>query len=74
MQIELDDDAALVLFEMLTSRSEEAVAGPKLDPAERNALACLEGALERTLVAPLSPDYGVILGRARESLVQRFGG
>jgi hypothetical protein len=38
MLIDLDKDAALVLFELLTSREEELVGSLKLQPPERNAL------------------------------------
>lgn len=73
MQIDLDSDAALVLFELLVSREEQIVAALQLKAAERNALRCLEGTLEKTLVAPLSVDYVTLLTKARNSLVERLG-
>jgi hypothetical protein len=74
MLIDLDKDAALVLFELLTSREEELVGSLKLQPPERNALRSLEGALERTLVEPFSPEYASLLASARKALVDRGGG
>jgi hypothetical protein len=71
--IDLDKDAALVLFELLTSREEELVGSLRLGPPERNALRSLEGALERTLVEPFSPEYASLLALARTALVDRGG-
>ena len=73
MQIDLDSDAALVLFELLASREEQIVSALQLEAAERNALWCLEGSLEKVLVGPLSPSYGALLQNARKSLVERGG-
>jgi hypothetical protein len=67
--ITLDDDVALVLFELLAAGRLE----PGLEAAERNALWQLEGYLEKTLVQPFSPDYSQLLEQAKASLVQRFG-
>lgn len=67
--ITLDDDVALVLFELLASERIES----NLDASERNALWALEGYLEKTLTQPFSPDYAQLLEKARASLVERFG-
>jgi hypothetical protein len=67
--ITLDDDVALVLFELLASERLE----PGLDPSERNALWQLEGYLEKSLVQPFSPDYSQLLEQAKASLLERFG-
>ena len=66
--ITLEDDEALVLFEVLASG--------RLQPpgiAERNALWGLEGHLERELVAPFKVNYSEILDAARASLIARYG-
>jgi len=73
MPLELDKDAALVLFEFLASREEEVVNTLKLEAPERNALWSLEGALEKVLVEPLSPDYQSLLATARKALIDRGG-
>lgn len=67
--ITLENDEALVLFELLKSESLEAsVATP-----ERDALWGLEAALEKQLVEPFSPDYAKLLEKARQSLITRCG-
>jgi len=70
--ITLDDDVALVLFELLASERIERDL-PGLEAPERNALWALEGCLERTLVQPFLPEYYELLKQARASLVERFG-
>ena len=67
--ITLDDDVALVLFELLTSERIEV----GLDVPDRTALWALHGYLEKTLVQPFSADYDQLLQRARASLAERFG-
>ncbi|RYD14021.1 MAG: hypothetical protein EOP90_15610 [Lysobacteraceae bacterium] len=70
--ITLDDDVALVLFELLASdRIENELRG--LEAPERIALWALEGCLEKNLVEPFSPEYAQLLEKARVSLVERFG-
>jgi len=71
-KISLDDDAVIVLFEMLTSKKIEDQL-PNLEISERNAIWLLEGSLEKVLVQPLSPNYEQALNKARDSLVKRFG-
>ncbi len=73
MQLELDNETALVLFELLSAREEELVRSLKLAPAERNALWFLEAALQRVLSEPLSPEYRALLANARKVLVERCG-
>ena len=73
MQVELDNETALVLFELLVSREEELVRSLNLEPAERNALWSLEAALERVLAEPFSPEYKTLLANARKVLVERGG-
>ena len=67
--ITLDDDVALVVFELLASERLE----PGLEPAQRNALWQLENCFEKSLVQPFSPDYSKLLEQAKASLVERFG-
>jgi hypothetical protein len=70
--ITLEDDEALVLYELLASeRIEKEVPG--LEAPERNALWALSCLLEKTLVQPFSPDYHQLLQKARVSLIERFG-
>jgi len=68
-QVTLEEDEALVLFELLASgRLTDGV-----DIPERNALWTLEAALQRQLAAPFSADYTAQLEQARTSLVARSG-
>jgi hypothetical protein len=69
VQIELADDEALVLFELLASgRLSDSVDAP-----ERNALWALEALLQKQLVAPLAENYSSLLEQARSSLMARYG-
>jgi len=68
VRITLEDDEALVLFELLASRTVEATSAP-----ERNALTALQGLLEKQLVGPFSANYAQLLAAARSSLVARYG-
>lgn len=69
VQIELADDEALVLFELLASgKLADGVEAP-----ERNALWALEALLEKQLTAPFSESYANLLEQARASLVVRYG-
>jgi hypothetical protein len=67
--ITLEDDEALVLFEVLASGRLQT---PGI--AERNALRGLEAHLQREFVAPYSVDYAGKLAAARASLIARYGG
>ena len=69
MHIELADDEALVLFELLASgRLASGLAAP-----ERNTLWALEALLQKQLVAPFSENYLDLLEQARLSIVARYG-
>lgn len=70
--ITLDDDVALVLFDLLASERIESDL-PGLEAPERNALRALEGCLEECLVGPFSPEYIRLLEKAKISLVERYG-
>ena len=67
--IELADDEALVLFELVASGK----LSEHVDVPERNALWALEALLQRQLVAPLSRNYSEQLAAARASLVTKYG-
>lgn len=69
VQIELADDEALVLYELLAS---DTLADGAEAP-ERNALWVLEALLEKQLTAPFSESYASLLEQARASLVVRYG-
>ena len=69
VQIELADDEALVLFELLASgKLSDSVEAP-----ERNALGALEALLQKQLVAPFADNYSNLVEQARASLVVRYG-
>jgi hypothetical protein len=75
MTIELDDDAALVLFDLLNGYGEND-DGRTLairNAAERNSLWSLASALEKSLVAQFQPDYVAQLERARARAEERAG-
>lgn len=69
-RLELDRDAALVLFEMLTRRRPDAVVRAR-DAAEQVALWELEAALERGLSEPLRGSYDELVAAARGRLRDR---
>jgi hypothetical protein len=75
MTIELTEDEALVLFELLqgygVSNNGRNLAVERA--AERNALWALEAALERTLVTPFRADYAEKLDDARQRLELQGG-
>lgn len=70
--LKLDGDEALLLFEWLLHRKEQA--GLVADPCERALLGRLEGQLEEHLVAPFRDDYDEWLRLARERVLRRFAG
>jgi hypothetical protein len=72
--LELDQDAAIVIFELLSKHDGGGGSSLALSPADEYALDQLLGCLERKLVEPLSSNYGETVERARASLLQRFGG
>jgi hypothetical protein len=67
--IELADDEALVLFELLASGK----LTEHVDISERNALWAGEALLQKQLVAPFASDYAEQLQLAKASLVTRYG-
>ena len=67
VHIDFSDDEALVLFEWL-SRQDESRTLEFDDQAEQRVLWDLLAQLERTLTAPLSPDYRARLANARASV------
>lgn len=76
MKLELTEDEALVLFELLANygtRSDATVL-PIQHPAERNALWAVQAALERHLVPPFQDTYQAQLEAARTRLVESGGG
>jgi len=72
--LELDQDAAIVIFELLSRHNEGEGSSLALSSADQCALDQLLGCLERKLVEPLSSNYRETVERARASLLQRFGG
>ena len=72
ISIEIDQDVALVLFELLADFYDQD-ALPVRDPSDRLALVRLSGALESTLVEPFQPNYKDLLEAARASLKTQFG-
>ena len=72
--LELDRDAAIVIFELLSKHNEGAGSSLTLTPADGCAFDQLLGSLESTLVEPFSAEYSETVERARASLLQRFGG
>lgn len=75
MKIDLTEDEALVLFELLADygTSDDGRQLVVRHAAERNALWAVHAALERGLVAPFQPDYSDQLSAAR-SRVEEQGG
>lgn len=61
--IELTNDQALVLFEVLQWLED---AGPFADQAEQRVLWDMQCVLERQLAEILSPNYGQLLDEARQ--------
>lgn len=75
MTVDISEDDALVLFDLLSDRGRES-GGRSLvirSAAERNALWHLEAALERSLVPSLEKSYADQVREARERL-EREGG
>jgi hypothetical protein len=75
MVIDLSENEALVLFDMLQAYEEQD--DPRLvavrHAAERNALWALSAQLEKRLIAPFRHDYDELLEEAR-SRVEEQGG
>jgi hypothetical protein len=68
--IQLDDDAALVLFDLLASGRLDLDG---LGLPERRALSLLLGALETQLAGPLTENYQQHLAVAGLALISRYG-
>ena len=75
MTIELSNDEALVLFELLSDygTTDEGRRLEVRNAAERNALWSLEAALEKVMVTPLQADYAEKLAAAQDRLEQKGG-
>jgi hypothetical protein len=67
MHIELTDDEAVVLYELL-ARHEDDLHLDIRHEAERIVLWRIGGALELALVAPLRPEYAELVRGARERI------
>ena len=65
VSLTMSSDEALVLFDWLARTSAATHPVPFADPAEQLVLWNVEALLERVLVAPLKPDYDVLLDDAR---------
>lgn len=63
--VELSRAEALVLFEWLASHDGTLLFE---DPAEQDVLWRIEGALERALMEPLSPNYEASVAAARKAV------
>lgn len=76
MTLELTNDEALVLFDLLFDYGEKDDGRNLIvrSAAERNALWALHAALEKQLVAPFEPDYAEQLAAARTRMEEQGGG
>lgn len=75
MKIDLTEDEALVLFDLLADYGDRD-DGRQLvvrHAAERNALWAVHGELEKVLVAPFQRDYSAQLAAARARVEERGG-
>lgn len=68
-QLELTDEEALVLFELLSSGKLTSVA----DKAENHALDVVLAHLEKQLATPFALDYKEQLAMAKASLITCYG-
>ena len=68
-QVQLEDDEALVLFELLSSGK----LASSTDKAETHALSVVLALLEKQLVSPFASNYTEQLAAAKSSLVARYG-
>lgn len=75
MNVDLSDDEALVLFELLHEYgSKDGARELKVQhAAERNALWALSAQLEKRLVPPFQPNYSELLSAARARLEEQGG-
>jgi hypothetical protein len=70
VSIQLDDEAALVLFDVLASGRLEL---DRLSLPERKAVSLLLGGLETQLAGPLTQNYQQHLAVAGLALIGRYG-
>jgi hypothetical protein len=70
VSIQLDDEAALVLFDVLASGRLEL---GRLSLPERKAVSLLLGGLETQLAGPLTQNYQQHLAVAGLALIGRYG-
>ena len=70
VSIQLDDEAALVLFDLLASGRLDLDG---LSLPERKAVSLLLGALETQLALPLTENYQQHLAVAGLALISRYG-
>lgn len=75
MTLELTDDEALVLFDLLAdyATKDDGRNLPIKHAAERNALWALEASIERQLTVPFQADYGAALEAARLRVQEMSG-
>ena len=75
MTLELTNDEALVLFDLLFDHGTKGDAGALIvrSPAERNALWALQAALEKQLGVPFEADYAEQLAAARARMEEKGG-
>jgi hypothetical protein len=76
MTLELTDDEALVLFELLAEygTKNDGTNLPVKHAAERNALWALGAAIERQLTPPFQSNYEEQLREARKRVEAQAGG
>lgn len=75
VNLQLTDDEALVLFDLLSEYGDgdSQRVLPVQHAAERNALWALLACLEKTLVAPFQDDYAEQLKTTREQVEKKGG-
>ena len=75
MTVDLSDEEALVLFELLHEygSNDDGRELKVQHAAERNALWALCAALEKRLVAPFQPNYAELLSKARACIEEQGG-
>ena len=70
--ISLEDDEALLLFELLASLPNDQTTLDLSDRTNLQVVWNLEGLLEEQLVEPLREDYQQLVARARERMRKSF--
>jgi len=75
MMIDLSEDEALVLFELLHEygSSDEGRELKVSHVAERNVLWALSAQLEKSLIAPFQTNYADLLSKARARIGEQGG-